>query len=123
GPKDWALPYWNVTATPLLPEPFRIPADKNKNHLFVPQRSSRANGGLPFHDVDRFGNPLPNKPHTNLNCLKATSFKGVRPPFGGPARSFHFPANSGTLEMVPHNLVHNNFGPGSFMLDPETAAL
>jgi len=126
GPKDWALPYWNVSASPqsaLLPAPFRTPADKNRNHLFVPQRSGRANSGQAFLDVDRFGNFQPNRPDTNLNCLKASSFKGVRPAFGGPARSFHFPANSGTLEMVPHNAVHNNFQSGSFMINPETAAL
>ena len=25
GPKDWALPYWNVTTTPLLPRRFGFP--------------------------------------------------------------------------------------------------
>jgi len=123
GPKDWALPYWNVTNNPLLPEPFRIPADPAVNHLFVTQRSARANGGLPFLDVDSSGNPIPGNPDTNLNCLKSKSFLGVRPAFGGPVGHSHIPGNSGSLEMVPHNVVHNNFGPNSFMLDPETAAL
>ena len=56
GPKDWALPYWNVStsaATALLPEPFRIPADPVLNRLFVRQRSTRANTGLPFLDIDQ----------------------------------------------------------------------
>jgi len=123
GPKDWALPYWNVTTTPLLPQPFRIPADPAVNHLFVSQRSARANGGRPFLDLDRFGNPDPSKPDTNLNCLKARTFKGDVPAFGGPVRHGHGPGGGGTLEVVPHNVVHDDFGPGSFMRSPVTAAL
>jgi tyrosinase len=125
GPKDWALPYWNVSTSDdsaKLPEPFRKP-DNITNHLFVRQRPDRINKGQDFLNVDRFGNIDPAKPDTNLRCLQAKSFRGVRPAFGGPARSFHFPDNSGTLEMVPHNVVHNNFGAGSFMFDPEKAAL
>ncbi len=129
GPKDWALPYWNVTSTPLLPEPFRKPADPTVNHLFVTQRSTRANGGLPFLDINPSPpfTPIPGNPDTNLNCLKSKSFPGVRPAFGGPVfppdGHSHIPGNSGSLEMVPHNVVHNNFGNGSYMIDPETAAL
>jgi tyrosinase len=123
GPKDWALPYWNVTATPLLPEPFRIPANSSLNHLFVSQRSTNANGGKAFLDLDRFGNPDPSKPDTNLNCLKAKTFKGDSPAFGGPVRHGHGPGGGGTLELVPHNVVHSNFGGTSFMFDPRTAAL
>jgi tyrosinase len=123
GPKDWALPYWNVTTTPLLPQPFRIPADPAVNRLFVTQRSANANAGRPFNDLDRFGNPDPSKPDTNLNCLRARTFKGDSPAFGGPVRHGHGPGGGGTLEVVPHNVVHSNFGGGSFMFSPVTASL
>jgi len=124
GPKDWALPYWNVTATPLLPEPFRKPADSS-NHLFVPEpgRAKRVNNGDPFLDLDRFGNLDPSKPDTNVNCLKAKSFKGNDPAFGGPVQHSHGPGGGGTLEVVPHNVVHGHFGDRSFMFFPVTAAL
>ena len=127
GPKDWALPYWNVSTSPttaLLPEPFRNPPNATTNRLFVTQRSSAVNSGQRFLDLDRFGNPDDvNKPDTNLNCLKSASFLGVQPAFGGPVGHSHIPGNSGSLEMVPHNQVHSNFGDGSFMVNPETAAL
>jgi tyrosinase len=132
GPKDWALPYWDVTNHPILPAPFRIPNDPDKNHLFVKQRSDRVNNGLPFLDIERAPpfRPIPGNPDTNLNCLKSTSFIGVFPaafggPIGpdGPDGHSHIPANSGSLEMIPHNVVHNQFGNDSFMIDPEKAAL
>ena len=134
GPKDWALPYWNVSTSQtsaLLPEPFRKPADIT-NNLFVHQRSKRINDGKAFLDRNPDLTFDTSKPDTSLDCLKAKSFKGVQPAFGGPPLSFHFPVDSGTLENAPHNAVHNQFGTfvndkgrveSSFMFIPETAAL
>jgi tyrosinase len=123
GPKDWALPYWDVTNNPLLPAPFRIPDDPKVNHLFIPQRSDDVNKGRPFLDLGRGGRPDISKPDTNLNCLKAKTFKGDKPAFGGRVRHGHGPGLGGTLEQSPHNAVHNDFGSTSFMVNPDKAAL
>ncbi|MBC7926074.1 MAG: tyrosinase family protein [Bryobacteraceae bacterium] len=116
GPSDWALPYWNYSASSsaaLLPAPFRNefmdPAGTIPNHLFVRQRTPRANAGQPFLNLDAGGNPVPGNPQTRLDCLRRRPYAGN---FGGPVGLQHDPGTSGELEAVPHNPVHSALGGG-----------
>ncbi len=126
GPTDWALPYWNYSASPeaaLLPPPFRnqFMPDGSPNHLWVSQRTLNANQGLAFLDLDGQGNPDPAKPDTNLNCLRQKPFAGN---FGGNIALQHDPGTSGAVENVPHNRVHSGLGgAGGFMSLFSTAPL
>ncbi|HZS55268.1 MAG TPA: tyrosinase family protein [Bryobacteraceae bacterium] len=139
GPTDWALPYWNYSASPsaaLLPAPFRnqtlaqplpVPLPNGTpdthNYLWVNERTPNANAGQPFLDID------PNAgPDTVVECLKVTPF-GIKPPsplpsFGGPEVVNHPPGTSGSLEQTPHNNVHSRLGgSGGFMSLFSTAPL
>jgi tyrosinase len=118
GPTDWALPYWNYSASDadaILPEPFRNPGIIS-NNLWVQERDPRANAGQPFLDFDRFGRPDPNKPDTNLRALTIKAFGG--PLADGPSAAFEGPkvvhheafGNPGGLESAPHNGVHASIG-------------
>jgi tyrosinase len=125
GPTDWALPYWNYSASDaaaLLPKAFRDPLTNGApNHLFVSQRVPRANQGLPFLNLDSTGKLNPAKPQTNLNCLRQKPFAGN---FGGPVGLFHDPGTSGAVESTPHNGVHSALGgSGGFMSLFSTAPL
>jgi tyrosinase len=126
GPADWALPYWNYSASDaaaLLPPPFRneFMPNGSRNHLFVAQRTPNANLGRPFLDLDAAGAPDPLKPQTNLRCLRQRPFRGT---FGGPALLQHDPGTSGALESAPHNGVHSSLGgSGGFMSLFSTAPL
>jgi tyrosinase len=125
GPKDWALPYWNYSASAeaaLLPPAFRneLMPDGSPNHLWISQRVPNANKGLRFLDVDGGGNPDPGFPHTNLNCLRRAPFAGN---FGGPVRLRHeLGGGSGALENVPHNMVHAMIGGSSGFMNGATTA-
>jgi tyrosinase len=123
GPRDWALPYWNYSASDaaaLLPEPFRNPPLPS-NHLRIPQRTPRANQGIRFLDLDARLNPDPSKPDTNLNCLRQKPFAGN---FGGPIGSTHDRGSPGALENAPHNAIHGTLGgSGGFMSVFSTAPL
>jgi len=107
GPADWALPYWNYSASAaaaLLPAPFRNPvlADGSPNHLFVAQRDARANAGQAFVD--------PSGSDTDLRaCLQEASFTaaGASPGFGGPRTvANHDSGAFGALEGTPHGAIH-----------------
>ena len=124
GPTNWALPYWNYSASPaaaLLPVPFRAAQLSNgqRNALFVAQRTPNANAGRPFLDLDQFGRPAPGI-STNLESLRTTAFgqaSAVNFGFGGPRFQHHDPlGDPGRVENVPHNMVHGALGGGS---DPD----
>ena len=120
GPPDWALPYWNYSASDprsrLMPDAFVDPtlSDGSPNPLFVDGRNSTTND---FQLSEQM---------VSLNCLTHSPFQGVSsggdPGFGGPETTFsHFGGTSGRLENVPHNVLHDAIG--GLMGDPETAAL
>jgi hypothetical protein len=121
GPADWALPYWNYTAsdpaTLSLPPAFRnstLPGGA-PNPLYVSLRNATANAGGPVlgpRDVDLRA------------CLTASSNTLPGGFFGGSPAA-HFGLVSGALELTPHNAVHRQIGatPGGLMADPDLAAL
>lgn len=105
GPRDWALPYWNYsasTAAARLPAAFRSPTLSNgsTNHLFVAQRHPDANGGGDFATAAE----------TDIrSCLREASFAATSGSagFGGPQTAFeHSGGNIGSLEGVPHGSMH-----------------
>jgi tyrosinase len=118
GPTDWALPYWNYSASDpkakLLPEAFQ---DKSSiAGLKVPNRDPNANAGVPFLQ----GDP------TNINCLNEPNFSGdldsannVIRGFGGlqprdprnprikqNRKSHSAGIGTGAVESAPHNGMH-----------------
>jgi tyrosinase len=102
GPKDWALPYWNYSASAtaaLLPAAFRSPTqpDGSRNFLNIAQRIPQANSGLPFLGPTE----------TSVNCLKGLKFGNA---FGGPPIKNHPPGSAGLVEQTPHNPVHGTLG-------------
>ncbi|HEY4329895.1 MAG TPA: tyrosinase family protein [Phycisphaerae bacterium] len=125
GPSDWALPYWNYSASAkaaLLPAPFRsrtLP-DGTKNPLYVAQREPTANKGLAFATaVD-----------TDISyCLARTKFpggaSGGSAGFGGPITKFeHGGQTIGSTEQVPHGSMHSQVGgPTGWMSAFNTAPL
>ncbi len=118
GPSDWALPYWNYSASPaaeLLPPEFRVPSTPGRpNALFVTERTPNANAGQPFLNFNRFGQlDRANNPSTNLNCLHTRPFgqDAAGTGFGGPRIQHHDPRGfPGAVEGVPHNTVHGALG-------------
>ncbi len=132
GASDWALPYWNYSASAaaaLVPVPFQAEKmpDGTPNDLFAPRAmkpdgtTPLANAGLPFLDILPDGTPDPDKPDTNLNCLKATPFAGN---FGGGVGFHHIDGSDGRLEFVPHNQIHRGLaGARGFMGPFSTAPL
>lgn len=111
GPSDWALPYWNYSASSaasLLPVDFRSPTlpDGTQNPLFVQDREPNANSGLQFAS----------SADTDLSyCLTRSKFSGAAvggsSGFGGPVTVFHHSGGSiGALERTPHGAMHNAVG-------------
>jgi tyrosinase len=106
GPSDWALPYWNYSASPAaarLPAPFRARRlrDGSPNHLFVAERHRDANRGRNFVGAG----------DTDLTaCLREASFEsgGGSAGFGGPKTVFSHAAGItlGALEGTPHATMH-----------------
>ena len=114
GPADWSLPYWNYCLGgphAFLPEPFRTPAS-GEDPLYVAERDPRLNSGK---------EGLPEYVTTPTRALQRPQFVG-KAEFGGPRTGFqHSGETGGTLEMTPHNAVHEFVG--GLMGSPETAAL
>lgn len=123
GPTDWALPYWNYSATDaarLLPAPFRsrtLP-DGSTNHLFVSQRDLLANAGQPFASAAQADTTA---------CLSEASFTagGGNVGFGGRRTGFnHSRGAIGALENTPHGDMHVAVsGSSGFMGGFKTAPL
>ncbi|MFC3031177.1 tyrosinase family protein [Pseudoalteromonas fenneropenaei] len=131
GPSDWALPYWDYSASDAqardLPPAFKATTlpDGTPNPLFIKQRYgaqvSPPTLPLPADDV-------------SLKKLNIISFVGAsaggNPGFGGPETAFnHGGGASGGVESLPHNIVHVDVGqsapngdPG-LMADPDLAGL
>lgn len=126
GPADqWALPYWDYSdprrpGTRMLPPAFReaVLPGGGRNPLRIDQRDPDLNDGtrgLLEDSVDIH------------EAMLERDFAGVqgRPSFGGGAvaRRWHGGRFPGTLEVVPHGLVHNDVaGIDGWMGAFETAA-
>jgi tyrosinase len=123
GPNDWALPYWNYSASTearSLPWAFRQPQwpDGEPNYLYVSQRVPSINAG----------EPVPDKSVAIEGALSKQVFSTswAHDSFGGGevSNSIHFGSLTGAVENIPHNHIHNDIGgPEGFMSDPNRAAL
>jgi tyrosinase len=129
APQDWALPYWNYSASPgaANPNPLAVPdaftaqtlPDGTPNPLFV---------------AARFGAAVAAQDAQLSNALLDPTFTGAAqegniPGFGGPQTPFsHAGEDGGWLEDQPHNPVHvdvggqDTNGNGGMMTDPRSAA-
>jgi tyrosinase len=120
GPADWALPYWNYSAT--ATDELKIhPAflakslpDGTKNPLYVEARLGKA---VQAGDADLSGR----LDDPEFQGSDDGSGEGV----GGPRTLFsHSGSAEGLIEAKPHDLVHVDVGGrGGLMSDPRTAAL
>lgn len=124
GPGDWALPYWNYSASEehaLLPKAFQraLKPDGTTNHLHTSCRGSNVNCNKPFTSPK----------DTKLDCLEQPEFAGAREGgghgFGGIETRFeHEGFFRGALENGPHGSMHDAVGGGSgWMLHAHTAPL
>jgi tyrosinase len=117
GPTDWALPYWNYSASAaaeIFPEALR------SGPLFIPQRDANANAGRPFVGTG----------DTNISdALRETVYRGVvgNTGFGGLPPALHSGAgpNKGRVERSPHDRMHGAIAGdgGGFMGGFTTAPL
>jgi len=87
GDPSWALPYWNWTANPHLPAPFRMP--KIGNPLFTSNRDSNMNSGA--------------------GSIPATDSAYTLPLSGDFANLDYYSAQS-AVESSPHNVIHGDVG-------------
>jgi tyrosinase len=108
GPSDWALPYWNYSASTAnaarLPAPFQNPtlADGSRNRLFVAQRDPRANANQDF--ISSGDNDI-------TGALAEPRFAGgANNGFGGARVRSHDGSGLGVLEITPHGLMHMAVG-------------
>lgn len=122
GPEDWALPYWDYSDSSrpdarMLPEAFsaaELP-DGSPNPLRTDRRYG--SGAEPIVVDERF---------VSLQALEDTEFAGgagdIPPGFGGPRTAFHHgtegPSTNGSLESLPHNVLHTALGGSAPGLDP-----
>ncbi len=127
GPSDWAMPYWSYSDTSdpkarTLPPAFAqlTMPDGSPNALYVKERYG--NGSLPI--------TIPARDASLLALMSRTyTTAGQLPGFGGGKTGFsHSGREAGTLESVPHNVVHVDIGGGTgdgpgLMSDPDTAGL
>lgn len=127
GPANWALPYWNYNERRdaandpdfrALHPAFRSPTlpGGGVNHLFVAQRRSGLNDGVPLANQW-----LPLQP--SLSGRPDTSLTGF---FGQVQANHNSLGDPGTLEEHIHNNVHVGIGgqnPPGLMSHPVTAGL
>ena len=122
---DFAMPYWNWTDNRTMPEAFADPTYKGKpNALFVPNRHQLAGKyALTDHIVGPQYFTLPGDPdYTSQSVYSETNFEVFgtsRNPQQKDTKMKWVRAGGGyqgTLESLPHNLVHNNIG--AFMPTP-----
>ena len=115
GNKDFAMPYWDWTANPKLPEQFTSATLPNNqpNPLFVATRTWPAADPMPPDIVG---------PSILQSIMQETDFEffGTTRPQGQNSLAQSWitskTGDQGTLEATPHNLVHNNIG--GFMPTP-----
>ena len=138
GDSEWSVPYWyaidpDETNPDVLPTAFLQPTDGNA--LYIEERSTRANQGLPIAgDViiaTTTTTYLKNLqiPNFSTNQLRGHSFGG-----GEYAQPKFLNSTNGAIESIPHGPVHNLVGsdydpntgnpvePIGFMTDLLTAA-
>lgn len=124
GPADWALPYWNYCDA-VNPD---IDTQAQSKALTMPSGFGDANGpnssspGLWIRGRRNYVlNKLNVNPWPAMNELLFTNdSSGTN--FGGGVTGFsHFGNETGQVESLPHNVIHNNIG--GAMADPNTAAL
>jgi tyrosinase len=121
GPADWALPYWNYSEDlSVNPNARSLPPD------FVGK--TRPDGSQNYLSSTRGTSLNLTDARVSTAALKIKAFPGGAgggaPGFGGAkAGPSHFGGggDNGSLEMVPHNVLHVAIG--GFMGDPDTAAL
>jgi tyrosinase len=101
GDANFALPYWNWSKNPTIPDLFW------KAPLLDPNRAVKQGQKIPTTQFNQYVSPT-----TITNILNIPSF----PAFGGTANG------SGELESKPHNFIHNwiggDMGTGGSPLDP-----
>ena len=109
GNQNFAMPYWDWTANPLLPEQFTSATLPNNqpNALFVATRTWPAATPMPANIVG---------PSVLQTVMQASPFEvfGTTRPVGQNSLAQSWIVNKsgsqGTLEATPHNQVHNNIG-------------
>lgn len=122
GPDDWAIPYWDYSDASrpdarVLPSAFSdltLP-DGSPNPLNVERRYG--SGVTPIVIDERM---------VSLRALTDTEFAGgagdIPPGFGGPRTLFHHgtegPSTNGSLESLPHNVLHTALGGSAPGQDP-----
>ncbi len=114
GPEDWALPYWNYNDSTrpdarTMPDAFDLATlpDGSDNPLRVERRFG--SGTTPIQLDPSF---------VSLAALQDEVFPGgeseIPPGFGGPETLFHHGPESettnGSLESLPHNVIHGAIG-------------
>ena len=114
---DFALPYWDWTTNPVMPEAFLKPTtpDGKKNWLFVNDQEfgQRWRRSWPPNE------PMPARyvgPPVLQDILHAPDYEsfGTSRPQGqnntDPSWVLDGSGDQGTLEALPHNMVHNSIG-------------
>ncbi len=111
-----SLPYWNYpnAAQRKLPEIYRVPASKDTNPLYIPERTPSLNDGT--------GQLSPGA--TSLSALTNKIYFGSTDSnvFGGLIAIGSEPSNKGLIERVPHDAVHGAVGSPGWMGSVPTAA-
>lgn len=122
GPEDWAVPYWDYS-DPARPDARTLPSafseltlpDGSPNPLNIERRYG--SGEMPIVIDARM---------VSLSALADTAFSGgtndIPPGFGGPRTLFHHgtegPSTNGSLEALPHNVLHTALGGSAPGQDP-----
>jgi hypothetical protein len=102
GDPDLNLPFWDWTANPVLPEPYRYPADPTTNPLYELKRKANDGSALPSTVI--------------VDDLNAALHQMAFPAFGTAGFTFD-------LEDSPHGQVHVLVGgQGGLMSQVPTAA-
>ena len=115
--QDFALPYWDWTSNPDMPEVFLTPTtpDGKKNPLFVNDQDFGQSWKRTWPD----GDPMPPRfvgPSVLQDILHSVDYEefGTSRPRNqnnlDPSWVLNRSGDQGTLERLPHNMVHNNIG-------------
>jgi len=119
GDPNFNMPYWVSSGDNSIPAEFRFPATPG-NPLFTPDRCPLVNAGQHLPPVQTSYERA-----YRQNLFTAPENSSI-PSFGGEMSRIptHSGARAGSLELGPHNYVHDYIGgPGrGLMSDPNTAA-